>query len=178
MKLNQLTIEEYSNLLESKKSVPGGGSALALVLELASDLALMTCNFTINKIGYENVQEEIEAIINNLQDIKKATHELIDEDGQAYQQVMNAYKTKDKQEISNASIYACEVPYKLYNLTKDCEQLCIKVSKIGNKNLVSDSLIGLDLCKSIYPGCLGNIKCNINNIVDEQIKNKYFELLK
>lgn len=176
MKLNQLTIEEYSTLLEEKKSIPGGGSALALVLELATDLSLMTCNFTVNKNGYEEVQIEIKSIIEKLKIIKDSAHQLIDEDGIAYQQVMNAYKSKDSLKISKASIYACEVPYKLFKLTKECEELCLRTSKIGNKNLLSDALISLDLCHSIYSGCLNNIKCNIDNILDENIKNKYLQL--
>ena len=46
MKLSDLTINEYFDLLSSKKSVPGGGSCLGLVLEASCSLGLMVCNFT------------------------------------------------------------------------------------------------------------------------------------
>ena len=59
MKLSDLTINEYFDLLSSKKSVPGGGSCLGLVLEASCSLGLMVCNFTLDKKGYENVQTEI-----------------------------------------------------------------------------------------------------------------------
>ena len=178
MELSKLTIEEYSSLLEAKKSVPGGGSALSLVLELALDLVLMTCNFTIDKIGYESVQEEIIEIKNKLLVLKQKAHLLIDEDGKAYQQVMDAFRSKDKLKISESSLYACEVPYQLFSLAKMCESLGLRVTEIGNKNLVSDAYIGIDLCKSIYPGCIANIKCNIDNIIDEEKKIKYLEIIK
>lgn len=178
MKLNELTILEYSNLLESKKSVPGGGSALALVLELSCSLCLMVCNFTIEKKGYENVTDRVKNIAEEVKEIKNQAHILIDEDGLAYQMVMDAYKTKDASLISKASIYGCEVPFKLFNLTKKCELLCEEMIKIGNKNLKSDAKIGRDLCKAIYEGCLDNIRCNIDSIIEENIKEKYLNLLK
>ena len=71
-----------------------------------------------------------------LNQIKNKAHNLIDEDGYAYQSVMEAYKSKDKEKISKASIYGSEVPYQLYFLTKKCEQLCSRLCQIGNKNLV------------------------------------------
>lgn len=178
MKLSDLTIKEYSLLLEEKKAIPGGGSALSLVLELAIDLILMTCNFTIDKKNYESVQDEIKLIKEELLIMKEKTHSLIDEDGVAYNNLMEAYKSKNINQISACSIYACEVPYQLYLLAKNTEKLGIRVSQIGNKNLVSDAFIGVNLTESIYPGCLANIKCNIDNILDENIKMKYLEIVR
>lgn len=178
MKLSDLTINEYFDLLSSKKSVPGGGSCLGLVLEASCSLGLMVCNFTLDKKGYENVQTEIFFLKEELNQIKNKAHNLIDEDGYAYQSVMEAYKSKDKEKISKASIYGSEVPYQLYFFTKKCEQLCSRLCQIGNKNLVSDAKIALDLCSSIYNGCIENIKCNVNGIDDINIKNKYLELIK
>ncbi len=177
MELNELTIEEYSLLLEEKKSVPGGGSALSLVLELAIDLMLMVCNFTINKKNYENVQDEIIALKKRLLEMKKQTHNLINEDAKAYIQVMNAFKTNNVDIISKSSLYACEVPYQLFILTEETEIIGKRIVEIGNKNLISDAYIGIDLCKSIYPGCILNIKCNIDNILENEDKEKYFKII-
>lgn len=177
MKLNELTINEYSALLEAKKSVPGGGSCLALVLELACDLGLMTCNFTIEKKGYEGVQEEVLSLCNRLKSIKEKANNLINLDGEAYQQVMNAFRSKDEVEIKKASLFACEVPYEVYTLTKEVEDICERLYLIANKNVISDAKIGSDLCKAIYPGCRYNIECNINQ-VEEEKREKYISLLK
>ena len=178
MKLSDLTIKQYSLLLEEKKATPGGGSALSLVLEIAIDLVLMCCNFTIDKKNYEKVQDEIKIVRMILSSMKEEVHKLIDEDGVAYDKLMEAYRSKDDNKISKASIYACEVPYQLFILARDTEKIATKISKICNQNLVSDALIAIDLAKSIYPGCQLNIKCNVNHILDEEIKNKYLEILK
>ena len=103
MKLNELTINEYSSLLAAKKSVPGGGSCLALVLELAWDLGLMSVNFTIDKKGYESVREEESSLGEKLNLIKTRANELIELDGLAYQQVLDAFKSKDVKKIQDAS---------------------------------------------------------------------------
>ena len=178
MKLSDLTIKQYSLLLEEKKATPGGGSALSLVLELAIDLVLMCCNFTIDKKNYENVQDEIKIVRMILSSMKEEVHTLIDEDGVAYDKLMEAYRSKDENKISKASVYACEVPYQLFKLARDTEKIATKISKICNQNLVSDALIAIDLAKSVYPGCKANINCNIDNILNEDDKNKYLEILK
>lgn len=178
MKLNELTILEYSDLLASKKSVPGGGSALALVLELACSLGLMVANFTINKKDYEFCQDEVIDISAKLTKLKEEAHELIDEDSLAYQEIIEAYKTGDAIQISMASIHGCEVPYRLHMLAKECEELCEKIEEIGNRNLLSDARIAKDLCQAIYPGCKDNIICNVDKITSKEIKDKYLELLK
>ena len=65
MNFSELTIKEYSDILASRTSVPGGGSCLALVLELACSLGLMTANFTLNKKGYEDVEEKVKELFPN-----------------------------------------------------------------------------------------------------------------
>lgn len=177
MKLNELTIEEYSSLLASKKSTPGGGSALALVLEIACDLGIMVANFTIDKTGYESYKTEVENIKEQLINAKKTANRLINEDADAYMLVMQAYKSKNKEEINKASLFACEVPYQLFMTSKDVEMLCYRLYEIGNKNLISDAKIGYTLCQSVYPGCLDNIRCNIDGIINHKDKVKYLEVL-
>lgn len=178
MKLNELSIIEYCNLLAEKRSVPGGGSALSLVLEIACSLGLMVANFTINKKDYEIYYDEVSEIIVKLSRLKEEAHNLIDEDSVAYKEIMEAYKSKDADKISLASIHGCEVPYQLYMLTKECEELCERIEEIGNRNLLSDARIAVDLCQAIYPGCKDNIICNIDQIHSKKIKDKYLELLK
>lgn len=174
MELNELTIGEYAERLSSRISVPGGGSALALTLEIACSLGMMTGNFTIEKKGYEPFWQEAASICGQLKKIRKRAHELIVEDGDAYQELMAAFRTKDQEKIRACAFHACEIPAELYSLTKECERLCLRMSAIGNKNLTSDALIGSDLCRSIYPGCIANIKLNVSSLPEDQ--RKQFEL--
>ncbi len=177
MKFNDMTISEYCLALKSKTSVPGGGSALALTLEMACSLALMTARFTIDKKGYENYQTEIKSSIDKLENFAIKAHELIDLDGLAFQALMKAYSNKNQNEIAEKSEEASEIPYLLYKYTKDVEDLASRLMVIGNKNVASDASIAVDLCKAIYPGCILNIKANISNIKNEGLRKKYLDLL-
>ena len=68
--------------------------------------------------------------------------------------------------IEKYSLEASMVPYNLYLLTERVQVIADELFIIGNKNVVSDAKIASDLCYSIYPGCVLNIKANINNVKD------------
>jgi formiminotetrahydrofolate cyclodeaminase len=99
MSFQKLSIEEYQQLLESKKSTPSGGSALALTLETASSLCLMVCNLTVDKKGYEGVSDIIQEYIALVVEIKEEAKKLMDEDSIAFDSLMDAFRSKDKNEI-------------------------------------------------------------------------------
>ena len=76
MEYKTLTIEEYNKLLGAKKSVPGGGNTLALVLSFACSLCNMVINFTIDKKGYEHLNEKLKAYQNEIDTILEKSYSL------------------------------------------------------------------------------------------------------
>lgn len=177
MDFKTLTIEEYANEVAKKSSVPGGGSVLALTDELAASLLLMVCNFTKEKKGYEDHFRRIEFLMEKVNMIKKRCHDLIDEDARAFKDLMDAFSSKDTMRISNASINAALIPHELLK----CSQLLIDYAEeiilIGNKNLISDAEIALDLIKSTINGSLHHIEINLSGIKNESIKNKLLRVV-
>ena len=177
MNFENITIKEYLDLLGMKKSTPGGGSSLALVLLNAISLCEMVCNFTKDKVGYESFRKQVIKYQNELEQIKKEAYILLNKDSESFLKLMDAYKQKDEKLIEESSLEACEVPYSLYCLTKRVEEISMDLSTNGNKNVISDSIIGHDLCLAIYNGCKLNIKANINAIKDKDALNKYQSIL-
>jgi methenyltetrahydrofolate cyclohydrolase len=177
MSFLDLKVSEYLTKVGSKTSTPGGGSVLGLVLSLACNLDLMVCNFTLNKKGYEEVTSEIEELMNKINQIDVVAKQLMDEDSICFSKLMDAYKSKDEEKISNASIDAAMVPYKLYKETKKLEEISSRLCLIGNKNVVSDAETAHDLCLSIYNGCKLNIKANIKSIKNQDILDKLNTIL-
>lgn len=169
MSFQKLSVEEYQAQLESKKSTPSGGSALALTLETASSLCLMVCNLTVEKKGYENVKEQIIVISKEVELIKEEAKKLMDEDSIAFNALMLAFKNKDEEEIASKAIESAMVPYRLYVQTKKLQHIAEVLSEIGNKNVQSDAIIAIDLCKAIYYGSILNIKANVPYIKDEEV---------
>ena len=109
MSFQKLSIEEYQALLESKKSTPSGGSALALTLETAASLCLMVCNLTVNKKGYEEIKDKIIEMINEITLIKEEAKKLMDEDSIAFDRLMNAFKEKNGSIICRDILKTAEV---------------------------------------------------------------------
>lgn len=177
MTFQKLSIEEYQQLLESKKSTPSGGSALALTLETAASLCLMVCNLTINKKGYEEVYNQIEKYIDDIKLVKEESKKLMDEDSIAFDALMNAFRSKDEQEIQMKAIDAAMVPYKLFCETEKLQLIAESLKEIGNKSVQSDAIIAIDLCKAIYNGSVLNIKANLPYITDKEIIEKLVSII-
>lgn len=177
MSFQKITVEEYQALLESKKSTPSGGSALALTLETAASLCLMVCNLTINKKGYENYYSEILSLIDSIKEIKIESQKLMDEDSVAFNSLMEAFKLKDSSQIEKCAIDSAMVPYRLFIETKKLQEISQRLEVIGNKNVQSDAIIATDLCKAIYPGSILNIKANVPYIKESKILNLLNEIL-
>ena len=169
MSFQKYTVEQYQLELESKKSTPSGGSALALILETAASLCLMVCNLTVNKKGYESVRENIISLTEQIIEIKKESQSLMDEDSIAFNALMEAFKNKNQEEIANKAEYSAMVPYRLYVETKKLQRIAEVLIEIGNKNVQSDAIIAKDLSLAIYQGSILNIKANIPYIKDNKV---------
>lgn len=177
MSFQNLSIKEYMSLLSQKRATPGGGSALAITLELSISLCLMVVNFTIDKKGYEKVQNRMKELLITLNEFNNMASSLADEDSISFKELMIAFKTGDKIIISNAAKVTCEVPYRLYLLTEQVEQIAQELMLNGNKNVYPDAKTAQDLCYAIYPGCKANIEANISYILDEEFTNRMKTIL-
>lgn len=171
MEYKDLKIEHYNELLSAKKSTPGGGSALAITLSLACSLCNMVINFTIEKKGYEHLKEKLIEYQKKINLYLKNAYQYADLDSKTFSDLMAAYKSQDQDEIARCSKEASLVPFNLYLLTERVQTIADDLFLIGNKNVVSDAKIASDLCYSIYPGCILNIKANIKNISDQETLN-------
>lgn len=167
------SIQKYLNDLASNLPAPGGGSAAALVSTVGISCLLMVANFTVNKKGYENVQEEIKKIIQELTQIKEKLQQYIDKDVEAYIEVSKAYKlpkeTPPDIEIRNTQIqlsleYAANVAYEIMELSHKGITYSEKLLKIGNKNLITDVLCGTLFLLSGVQAAKYNVAINLINI--------------
>ncbi|QQG41496.1 MAG: cyclodeaminase/cyclohydrolase family protein [Candidatus Woesebacteria bacterium] len=163
--VNKQTIEEFQRELSSKNPTPGGGVVAALAASFAASLIEMVVNLTIGKKGYEDKEKILLKIAKDTGEIKKRLAVLAEEDAKAYQKVMEAYKM-DKENPNRAQIikkslkYAIEVPMEVRKLSHELEELGYRVSRVGNKNAVSDGRTAIHLARAAAKSALENIKIN------------------
>lgn len=175
-KLVDLNLRKFSNNVSSESPAPGGGSVCAYVGSLGVSLGTMVANISANKRGWEDLVEKFSYWAEKGQIIKEDLLKLVDEDTKAFNKVIESYKTKNDNEIENASKYAMEIPFKIMNYCYNSFELIKEMTKIGNPNSISDVGVGALCLRSAIIGAYLNVKINASSVKDkkfvENILNK------
>jgi len=87
-----MKIDGFLSELSSNSPAPGGGSVAALSGALGAALSSMVCNLTVGKEKYADVQNEIKDALKKSEQLRKDLIKLIDEDTEAFNSVMKAFK--------------------------------------------------------------------------------------
>ncbi len=132
----------------SAAPTPGGGSAAALISALGCDLVSMVCRLTVRKKGCENTAQEIRMILRRSEKARKRLSQLIDEDANAFENVMRAYKMHAKTEKQKAERHdeiqknlkkALLPPLEVMRLSNSVLKQCRRIADICNPNAISDA---------------------------------------
>ncbi len=85
-----MKVFEFLDSVAATGAVPGGGSVSALAGALASALGKMVLGFTLSRKKYESYQSQLEEQRRTIEETLAALQSAIDEDSEAYSQVMTA----------------------------------------------------------------------------------------
>lgn len=184
MKLVKKTVNDFVNAVESKDPAPGGGSVAALGGSLGAALTAMVGNLTIGRKKFNELDEEVkkrfEVAFDEVAGCKERLLEIIDEDTEAFNEVMAAFKMPKETEeeknarrkaINDATIVAMNVPLKAaeecLNILKQQEVF----AQYGNKNAITDVGVGALMAYSGLEGAILNVKVNLGGLDDEELVN-------
>lgn len=177
--LVDMKVNAFCDLLSTDAPAPGGGSVAALCTAMSGALSAMVANLTIDKKGYEKVQEEALAIAPLGQDIKLKAIECIDKDTDAFYAMMDAMrlpkKTDEEIAIRNAELEKCtqaaiNAPLETLKLSVQAAELAARISRVGNANALSDAGVAALNAISAAKAAYYNIRINITGITDEAYK--------
>lgn len=168
-------LQTYLDDLASSKSTPGGGSAAALSGAMGAALASMVARLTLSKADYAPVHQEIEAILQETEQLRTRFQQLIQEDIEAYGRLSACFKmprgseeekaarTKAIQEqLHEAALVPLEMVECAAALVKDCQ----RIAEIGNVNVLSDIATGAALAASAGTGASWMVRTNLRSIKD------------
>lgn len=185
MKLQDLTLKQFLEKTGANEVLPGGGSVSALNAALASALAGMMANLTIGKKNYAEVEEQMRQTVAAMEKYRGEFVNDIDHDAAAYGTVMEAYrlpKVTDEEkvirteQIQMAMRTASLVPMEVAERALQMLDIIIAVVRSGNKNAVTDGMVGLMTCRTAILGALLNVRINLSGIHDvsfvEEMKEK------
>lgn len=182
MKLTELTVKEFADVMGSDAPAPGGGSASALNGAIGAGLAAMVCGLTAGKKKYAEYADharEVEAAALALKD--KLVH-IIDTDTDAFNAVSAVFampKDTDEEKAARKAamlnaLKGCTVsPYEMMEL--GLQGLELVTALIGKSNATAASDLGcaaLNL-KSGIQGAWLNVCININGMSDQAFADEY-----
>ncbi len=180
--LIELNLREFANELSSDSPAPGGGSTAALCGSLSASLSAMVSNLTVGKKGYEEVQDKVKSLAESAQTIKDDLLRAIDQDTQAFNQVMAAFglnrKTKEQKikriaAIEDATKEASLIPFEVMEKCVDALKLAKEVALAGNKNSISDAGVAGLTAQAGAEGAYYNVMINLLDINDKKFKSDF-----
>ena len=173
--LKELTLSEYLAKTASGEATPGGGSIAALCAAAAAGLTEMVANLTVGKKGYQSVEAEMKNIAEVVSEKREKFIQAIDEDPEAYNQVMAAYrlpKSTDAeielrlQAIQEGLKNAARVPMRVAEEAFKMMGLVENAIQKGNKNAVTDGLVAVMAARTAALAAIFNVKINLDSITD------------
>jgi len=181
VELMSMSAQGFVNELSTNSPAPGGGSVSALAGSLGAALSSMVAALTHEKKGFIALKPEMDKIGVEAQTIKDRLSFLVDEDTNAFNNVMEANrmpasnddeaKVKDRA-IRKANEYAIDVPYEVANLCKRVIELADILVEKGNPNSVSDAGVAGEVALAGLRGASMNVLINLPSIDDEEYRSE------
>lgn len=184
------SITEFTDVLASKASVPGGGGASALVGAVGTALGSMVGALTVGKKKYADVEAEIIELMKKADEVRAALLRQIDEDAVVFEPLSKAYgmpKDTDEQKAEKARVMeaclrdACSVPMEI--MVKCCEaiELQKEFAAKGSTLAISDAGVGVAFCRAALQGASLNVFINTKSMTDrayaDELNTKAYAML-
>ena len=180
-RLASATVGGFISELASNSPAPGGGSVAALAGALGAALTSMVCNLTVGKEKYTDVEDEVKKALRKSENTRKKLTRLIDEDTEAFNDVMKAFKmpkeTEKQKEARSKAIQegyktAAKVPLETAKVCGDIFDLAKVIAEKGNQNSITDAAVSALMAKAGVKSAILNVKINLGSIKDEVFVNK------
>ncbi|MEG0841571.1 MAG: cyclodeaminase/cyclohydrolase family protein [Erysipelotrichaceae bacterium] len=181
--LRDLTIEQFCDEVDSSSPAPGGGSVAALVATLGISLTRMYAHLSIGKKRFlaldETIQTTFIEIFEELKPLHKQLMAAVDEDSNAYNNVMKAIKMPKETQgeillrtkaMDEANHIAIQTPYHVMELAYQAMQPLARLIPYGNKNAISDIGVGILLLDTAIQSAGYNVRINLSSLNESESK--------
>jgi glutamate formiminotransferase/formiminotetrahydrofolate cyclodeaminase len=175
------TLRAFCNEVASESPAPGGGSVAAVLGALGASLAAMVANLSMPRKRDEALQMRFSALALKAQEIKDRLLRLADEDTEAFQAVMAAYRLPKDSEpaqarrqdaIQAALRQAAEKPFEAICAAYPTYDLLEALAAEGNPNAATDAAVGALAVHAALQGAALNVQVNLTQIEDADWKGR------
>lgn len=184
MKLIDMTVKNYLDLLKSDSPAPGGGSVSALTGAQGLTLMLMVADLTLTKEKYLEEHEICQEVKEAGLPIYKSLADAIDKDTDAYNMVFAAYKLpketdEEKAErskaIREANLVATQVPFDVMSQSFEGMKLVSRLVNHSNTNAASDLGVAASCLETAVKGAWLNVSINLPGVKDPDLAKHFDE---
>ena len=170
---NGLSLKSFANETASEIPAPGGGSVAAYAAALGTSLGTMVANLSAHKKGWDERWEEFSKWAEKGQAYKVELLKLVDEDSNAFDEVMDARKLpKETQSdfearvaaINKATMKAIEIPYKVMKISLEAMKLIKYSAEQGLSSSISDAGVGALMANAAVKGAYFNVRINCKTL--------------
>jgi len=175
MSLAKLTVEDFVFELASASPTPGGGSASALAGAMAAAMVEMTCNLTVGREKFRDVEDRLKVVLARAGELRAQLLAAVDEDTAAYDEVSQAYKMPKETDaekgarseaIQKALMTATQLPLRVAKAAMETAQLAQIALEEGNPNVASDARVARLLADAARAGAVANVEINLSSLKD------------
>jgi methenyltetrahydrofolate cyclohydrolase len=180
-RLQELTVQGFTEELASDRPVPGGGSAAAIAAALGASLAAMVARLSVGRPRYEAHAALHEAAMAVAEAARTRFLDLADRDAAAYAALAGALKlprhTPDEEEVRGEAIRAAartaaEVPMAI---VAECGRAMEMVERLvgrSNANAASDLDVAALLLDAACRGAAANVTVNLPFVKDDAFEGQ------
>ncbi len=182
--LTELSCRDFANELASKKPVPGGGGAAAMVAALGAALNTMVANFSYGKKKFIDIKDKHEELIKRGEILRVKLIDLVDKDAEYFEPLSRAYvmpsNTEEEKALKNETLQrclmdACSAPMETLEYSYDAILLHEEIIDISSKNIISDVGVGVQLLKAALNSAYLNVLIKLNSMDDENYARRQKE---
>ena len=176
-KLVNLSVKGFADDTSRESPAPGGGTISAYMGALGAALGTMVANLSSHKRGWDDRWAEFSAWADKGQQLMTELLHLVDEDTEAFNQIMSAFslpKGTDEEKaarsaaIQEATLYATQVPLKTMKASFRAFDICKAMAEEGNPASVSDAGVGALAARAAVLGACLNVKINASSLKDRE----------
>ncbi|MBO0477464.1 cyclodeaminase/cyclohydrolase family protein [Vagococcus sp. DIV0080] len=184
MKLVELTVKGFVDVLGSDAPAPGGGSAAALAAAMGISLTKMVCELTIGKKKYAEFEEDMKLVFDESKALQKHLLDAIDEDTEAFNAVSAVFdmpkETDNEKAARRAAMQtalqgAAESPFHMMKLMVNALEITKRAIGKSNTNAASDLGVAALNLKAGLQGAWLNVLINLSSIKDAEFVAQHRE---
>ena len=177
LKLEHLSVRDFTEELGSANPTPGGGSAAALCGALGAALSAMVSRLTLGKEKYSEVWQSMGAVQQAAGLMARHFLELVQRDSDSYQTVMAAINLPKETEeekgarhkaIQEATKNAASIPLETLRTSEKLIDLTKEAVERGNPNTLTDAGAALQLARTAAVVAAYNVRINLPGLQDEE----------